>query len=306
MPSTLTHAYIGIESLKKLHNKPKNIINKRINNYKIYCQNMDILYFYHIFLLKGNIIQKLGHRFHAEHVYDSFKMLIDDNRKNKDLELFTFISGLIVHYISDSIMHPYIDFLSHNDNKRIHIDKHFEIETYIDNYFVNKYEKINYMKDNNSSIIFNYTREKIIEEEINKLFKTYWHFDNMGKFYYKALKDMHYAFKYVRHDKYGIKRKIYQFIDLNPFNLRKFKYLSYHFNLDNDEYYLNLNHQEWFNYCDKKQISNKSFLDLMEDVINQSSNIINNIYEYIFEEKDINLKELIGNNSYSTGLSIDN
>ena len=52
MPSTVTHAFLGIDTLKKLNIKPKMIIEERINNFKIYCQNMDVLYFYHIFLLK--------------------------------------------------------------------------------------------------------------------------------------------------------------------------------------------------------------------------------------------------------------
>ena len=48
MPSTITHAYIGLDSLKRINKKPKDIINRHLNNYKIYCQNMDVLYFYQI------------------------------------------------------------------------------------------------------------------------------------------------------------------------------------------------------------------------------------------------------------------
>ena len=305
MASTLTHTYIGLNTINRLNDKPKEIINKRINNYKIYCQNMDVLYFYHIFLLKGNKIQNLGHKFHSENVYNYFEMLINDNKLNKDFELFTFISGLITHYIADSTMHPYIDYLAHNKKRIIQIDKHFEIETYIDNYFVNKYEKINYKKDNNSNISFSYKEEDIIKNEISKLYKKFWNYENMGNIYYRSLKEMKFVFKYIRHDKYGIKKQLFKIIDLNPFNIRRCKYLSYHFNLDNNDYYLNLNHQEWYNYKDKKQISNKSFLDLMDDVEEKSAHIINELYNYIFENKNINLKDLIGNNSYSSGLPID-
>ena len=53
----------------------------------------------------------------------------------------SFFSGLITHYQADSIMHPYINYLSHNKKRIKEIDKHFEIETYIDNY---------YMKENNA------------------------------------------------------------------------------------------------------------------------------------------------------------
>ena len=125
MPSTITHAFIGLDTLDKLNYKPKKIINDHINNYKVYCQNMDILYFYHIYLLKGNIVEKLGHRFHHEKVFDSFKILIEDNKKNKDLELFTFIAGLITHYQADSIIHPYINSFTNTKNKTKGFNKHF-------------------------------------------------------------------------------------------------------------------------------------------------------------------------------------
>ena len=46
------------------------------------------------------------------------------------------------------------------------------------------------------------------------------------------------------------------------------------------------------------------FFDLYQIVINESSEIINTLYEYIYENKKINLKEVVGNNSYSTGLPI--
>ena len=306
MPSTVTHTYIGIDTLKKVNKKPREIINNHLNNYKVYCQNMDPLYFYHIFLPKENKIQEMGHAFHLENVFNYFNLLIEDNKQNKDLELFTFISGLITHYIADSTMHPYIDYLSHNDKKILQVDKHFEIETYLDNYFINKYETNNYKKINNTNLVFNYTKEEIIKDELNKLFKDIWNIDNMGNKYYQALDEMKYIFKHIRYDKHGIKKKLYKLIDINPFNVRRCTYLSYHFDLDNDNYYLNLNHNKWFNYNDEKQISDKSFLDLYSDVTTNSAHIINELYEYIFNNKKVNLKELIGNNSYSSGLPLDN
>lgn len=304
MPSTITHAYIGIDTLTKLNKEPKNIINNHINNYKIYCQNMDVLYFYHILYLKNNQVQVLGHRFHNENVFDYFKTLIEDNKKNKNHELFTFIAGLITHYKADSIIHPYINYLSHNVNRTKEIDKHFEIETYLDNYFINKYETNNYQRFNNSKLVFNYTEERIIKEEITKIFKQYFNFNNMGIKYYQALKTMAFVYKHIRYDKYGIKRILYKIIDFNPFNIRKTEYLSYHFRLDNDSFYLNSNHHRWFNYNDERYTSNQSFIDLYNDVIEKSSFIINELYDYIFKDKKVDLYRLIDNYSYSTGLKI--
>lgn len=301
MPSTITHAIIGLDTINKLNNKPKKIINDHIDNYKIYCQNMDVLYFYHIFLLKSNKIQKLGHLFHHEHVFDSFNLLIQDNKNNKDLELFTFIAGLITHYQADSIIHPYINYYVESSNETKGFSKHFEIETYLDNYYINSRINKNHKRFNNTSFVFNYKENKLIEEEITKVFKEFFNYPNMGKKYYYALKEMKFAYNYARYDKYGIKKQIYKTIDLNPFNIKRTRYLSYHFDLDNDEYYLNLNHKEWLNNNIK---STKSFLDLVNEVIDNSSTIINELYEYIFENKDVKLKKLIKNIDYGTGQDI--
>lgn len=305
MPSTITHGYIGLDTIKKLHQKPKDLLTKHVDNFKVYCQSTDILYFYHIFLLKSNKIQEIGHNFHAKNVFKSFEYLINLNKENKNSELFTFISGLITHYKADSIMHPYINYLSQNSNKILHQDKHFEIETYLDNYFVKKYERTDPKIHKHYKLIFNYQKEKIIIDSLNKMFKDVFNEENIGNIYYKALKEMNFVFKYIRHDKIGIKKAIYKLIDYNPFNIRRTKYLSYHFNLTNDNYYLNLEKREWYNTKKKSLTSNKSFLELYEDVINESSKIIDQLYLYVFENKKLDLKKLIGNNSYSNGLPLD-
>ena len=303
MPSTITHAFIGLDTIDKLNNKPKKIINDHINNYKVYCQNMDILYFYHIYLLKSNKIQDLGHKFHHEHVFDSFNLLIEDNKKNKDLELFTFISGLISHYQADTTIHPYVNSFTDYTCESKRFSKHFEVETYIDNYFI--YERLNHnhKKYNPTKFIFTYTEEDIIKEELDKLFSLFFNYPHMGKKYYRSLKEMAFTYDYVRYDKYGIKKKLYQIIDLNPFDIKRTKYLSYHFDLDNNPYYFNLDHNKWIDK-ETKQSSTKSFFDLYDETIDKSSYIINELYSYIFEDKKVDTKKLVKNLDYGNGLEI--
>ena len=195
-------------------------------------------------------------------------------------------------------MHPYVDSFSNNREEK---NIHFEVETYIDNYYVNMRLNKNHQKYNNTGFLFNYKEKKIIKDEINKLFLKLFNYPNMGSKYYRALKEMIFAYNYCRYDKYGIKRFLYQIIDLNPFDIQRTKYLSYHFDLDNNDYYLNLDHKEWLN---NGEISHKSFLDLYEEVINSSSIIINELYKYIFENKEVNTKKLVKNLDYVTGLEI--
>lgn len=304
MPSSITHAYIGLDTIKKLNDEPKKILINNVNNFNIYCQGMDILFFYRIYLLKSNKIQTLGHTFHKEKVFDSFKYLISKNKENKDLELFTYISGLICHYKADSTMHPYINFLATSKNRLLHIDKHFIIETYLDNYYLSINEKEDYRKINTGKLFFNYTKKDIIKETLNGLFEELYGYKNIGKKYYRALKEMQLAYKYFRYDPHRIKWHFYSFLDLNTLPIRRCKYLSYNFPLDNNEYYLNTNHNEWF-YPQKRELKyTSSFLELYTKVTDEASYIINELYEYIFNNKDIDLFKLIGNLSYSNGLPL--
>ena len=305
MPSSIVHAYIGLDTLKKLNNKPKTIIEKHIDNYKVYCQNMDVLYFYHILLLFSNKVQDLGHKIHNEKTIDIFKILINDNKINKDQELFTFIAGLITHYKADSIIHPFVNYYSKDNGEIKRRDNHFMIETYLDNYFINKRMHVNHKKYNNTKFVFNYKKERIIEDEITKVFQELYNYHNLGKKYYRALKEIKFVFNYARYDRFGIKRFIYKIIDLNPFkNIPRVEYLSYHFDLNNSDFILNNNHNTWHNPNKKELVSTKSFNDLYTDVINCSSMIINELYEYIFNNKDTDINKLIGNYSYSTGISL--
>ena len=303
MPSTITHAFIGLDTIKKLNNKPKKIINDHINNYKIYCQNMDVLYFYHIFLLKSNKVEDIGHRFHHEHVFDVFNRLIMDNKDNKNYELFTFISGLITHYMGDTTIHPYVNHFANYTSEAKRFSDHFEVETYIDNYFVNERLSKKHKSYNNSKFIFNYTEEDIIKKELDKIFLEFFNFKRAGYYYYRSLKEMKFTYNFVRYDKHGFKKLGYKLIDLNPFNIPRVTYLSYHFDVNKNDYYLNLSHNKWTN-PDTKEISNKSFFDLYNEVLDKSSNIINKLYDYIFEDKKVDLKDLIKDLDYGNGLPI--
>ena len=305
MPSTITHTYISIDSLNKLNYQPKRILTNNIENYKTYSQGMDVLYFYHIFLIKPNKVQQLGHRFHNYKTQEIFLYLINKNRQNKDDELFTFICGLISHYQADSFLHPFINYYAYSENKIKMQDKHFIIETFLDCYLINKTEKENHTKFKNYQLQFNTKKETIIKETIDDLYSKYFNYDNMGNIYYKSLNEMYLVFKYLRYDPLSIKKNIYKFIDINHLNIRRLKYLSYNIELTPLTKYLNNEYHVWYNVKDKKITSNKSFDDLYNEVIYNTTLIINKLYQYIFEDKNIDITSLIKNNSYANGLPLE-
>ena len=304
MPSTITHTYISLDTLEKVNKKPYEIISKNIEDYKTFAQGMDILYFYHIFLLKSNKVQSLGHKFHNYKTNDIFKYIIEYNKKNHSEIIFTYLAGLITHYVADSTIHPYVNFLAYNKKKLLHRDKHFEIETFLDNYMVNK--KNHYYKDyKNYQLQFNNKKNNDIVKLINDIYKVFFNYPNMGKKYYKGLNEMRFVFKYFRYDKTGLKRKMYQLIDKNKLNVRRTTYLSYNFDLNNFDFYLNTSNKKWYNIKNKNIESNQSFEELYEFVCQKASSIINKLYDYIYLDKDIDLDNLLENRSYSTGLIME-
>lgn len=303
MPSTITHTYLSLDILKKTKSAPKKIIEENLEDYKTFAQGMDVLYFYHILSLKENKVENLGHKFHNYKTNDIFKYIINHNKETKSKIIFTFLCGLITHYVADSTIHPYVNFLSKDNDKLKHRDNHFEIETYLDNYMEKK--KIeDYPNYKNYQLQFNNKKNREIINLIDGIFKEFFHYPNMGKKYYQGLKEMKFVFRYIRYDKYGIKRKLYKLIDKNKLKVRRTTYLSYNFPLTNQDFYLNQSNKEWYNIKDPKIKSHLSFEELYEMVVNKASYIINHLYDYIYLKKEIDLDTLLENKSYSTGLTL--
>lgn len=313
MPSSITHAYIAKDIYKELDKKIKNKFKEKdLENYKTYSEGPDIFYFYNIVFpinKKSRKIIEFGHYMHNNKVNEIFINLTNKVKESKKFPEFLFLIGLITHYITDLTIHPYINYKANMYVKKYSSkkDNHFKIETYIDNYMINKKENINYKKFKVHEFCFNFENNQDVIDLINKSFKEVFDLDKMGNYYFKSLKDMKRFFKYFRYDKIGIKKYIYKL--LNPISKRIFRdivYLSYNINLtkEKDKEYLNLNHELWYNLDNKNIKSHDSFLDLYDEVVEKSKNIILDLYEYIYEDKNIDLDKLFGNKSYSNGLPI--
>lgn len=128
----------------------------------------------------------------------------------------------------------------------------------------------------------------------------------MSKIYKQAIRNMRFFYRVIRYDPFAVKVNFYRFLDLfKPKKYLKLDILSYNQKVDLKSTYLNLNHEKWCNPTDKGMISNLSLIDLYQDSIIKTVWIINKINDYIYDNKDINLKSVIKNNSYVTGRDCD-
>lgn len=311
MPSSITHGYIAKDVYDVLDKKIKNKFKENdLENYKTYSQGPDIFYFYNIVLpinKRSREIIEFGHFMHNNKVNEFFINLCKRVKESKNFQEFLFLMGLTTHYLADSKIHPFINhkaslYVKKNSTKK---DNHFMLETYIDNYMIKIKEKDEYKKFKVHDFCFNSKYSTDIENLLNNSIEEIFDEKEMGISYYKALKDMKIFFKIFRYDPVGYKK--YFFKVLNPIAKRCFRdvrYLSYNFNLDKDIEYLNLEHETWYNIDNKKLKSNKSFLELYDEVVTDSKNTILELFNYIYENKDVDLEKLFGNKSYSNGLKI--
>ena len=112
-------------------------------------------------------------------------------------------------------------------------------------------------------------------------------------------------FHYLRYDPSRFKWYFYQVANVLAKKVfRDVRYLSYNFPLDKDEFCFNTKKENWYNIHNPKLVSNKSFFELYDDVIKESTRIINEVYDYIFNDKKVDLEKLYGNKLYATGVSV--
>ena len=310
MPSTVTHAYIAKDVYKNLDNKiTRKITNDNYNELLMFSSGFDILYFYKIVSLRpNNKVIKLGNLAHHSKTNEFLINLTNQIKETKNMHQFMYLMGLLTHYVADSTIHPYVNYKAKTITKKHFTprDGHFQIEAYLDNYFINKRENMYYKKYKIHDELFKVERNEDIVNLLNKAFSEVFHEDNIGEYYYKAISDMKNFYKVFRYDKTGLKRKFYNFANIFASRLfRDVRYLSYNFLLDNDIFYLNLEHEEWFNLKNPNSKSNKSLLELYDEVIDKASNIIEKTYEYIFEDKKIDLEKLFENKSYGDGIPLN-
>lgn len=312
MPSSITHAYIAKDVYQVLDKKIKAKISKdHLEDYKTYSQGADIYYFYKMltpFTKKSYEVRTFGRTCHAEKTNEVFINLTEKVKETKDFNQFLFLIGLMTHYNADSIIHPYINYKASLMNKKYFDgrDAHFLLETYLDNYMIKKRDTINYKTFKVHEFCFNLEKHDSVEVLLNQTFLEEFDIKNLGNYYFKGAKDMKKFFKYLRYDPNGYKRDIYKLLNfITRRCFRDVRYLSYNFDLLEDDKYLNLNHESWYNTDgDKNKLYNDSFLDLYSKVVSKTKEMIEVLYNYVFENKDVDLEKLFGNKSYGTGLPL--
>ena len=313
MPSIYLHNYFSNDIYNRL--KKENIIVPKDKSYfLLFSQSFDYLFSYNFLSIKkGKKIRNLGHYAHTHKVWDYFENMLTYMKKNNMLDdgNISYLYGSLSHYALDATFHPYVHYISGRFSKKNKKDtkkymgKHAINEIMLDAIFYyknnsSKYYKYKLYKDNSffKKIYF----DKKIQNTINYVFKKTFNVDNMGYIYNKSYLQYIPIYKYLMHDRTGLKKLLYKIIDfLTPFkNFKSYSY-SHHINKPNLSI-LNNDNEEWLHPITGEK-HNESVEELYNIAAKKLITYIKISNDYLNGKCTINkVKRVIGNNSYSTNL----
>ena len=309
MPATVMHAFFAKDVYDVL---PINIKEKLdFRRCKMFSQSMDSLIFYNLFsIFPGKKIRDFHSFFHMNKSQDFFINLLKYVRDNKlnDRDVYSFLVGVICHFVLDSTLHPYIiyktGFFKKNDPSTYKYNNvHDLMEVFLDNDMIKRRLQLNPYSFN----FINYSFDLYpFSEELNHLidysFYNTFKLKNMSHIYYKSLKQMRLALSLFRKDAWGIKKVLYKTIDtFTPKRCFRFEAISYHYPLNDKHNFLNTNHTLWRNPVSYGITSTESLADLYIKSIKQAKVLICASFDYL-DGKDIDLERVFPNISYLTGL----
>lgn len=317
MPSSITHAYFAQDVLNKVSDLSKRKICN--NDYlRVFAQGPDLFYFYNNLSSNNMKIRSFGgycHKHKTQEFFVNLVSYIKDNNLSGNGDVMSFLYGYITHMILDSVMHPFIYYKTgvfdrSNFNTYKYNGLHGEMEYYLDIYMIYQKEKKEAIKFKCYKYFSNISK---FDDELNKLidyvFKKTYDKDNMSNYVLKGTKGLRIVFKYIRYDRFGLKKYFYKLVDFfsSKDSSRK-EIMSYHVLHNKKLHYLNLDKKTWNHPCDINRVYDLSFVELYIIAIDKASNLINKVNLYLNDD-NANKRELyylFKDTSYITGMDCEN
>lgn len=306
MAGTITHAYFADDLYQKFDYNIQNNLIEYKENLKTYSQGHDIFFF--TTNIHNYKTKKIGNYMHRHNTKDFFKnmiLYIKNNNLENNYEIISFLYGNIYHYCLDSTVHPYIIYKAGIFNKKKketykYNSKHNEIESYIDAYFINKNEHI---EPNKYKLKFNTKVSKELKKMVDEVYKKTYNFNHMSLYLKQGLFNMKISYGILKYDPHKIKKKLYTKLDkITKENSKKFAHNSYAYELNNNDYYLNLKHKTWNHPRYKDEKHDESFVDLYNEALEKALVIIKGVNDFLYNNKDEKiLDKLFLNLSYYSG-----
>ena len=314
MAGTITHAYFANDLYNKLDKMTKEKLKEYKENLKTYSQGHDLFMFtFNILNLKQKNIASYMHKNDTREFFKNLVIYIKDNNLQDNYEVMSFLYGFICHYALDSTVHPYVTyktglFKKNDKNTYKYNSKHSDLETYVDAYMINKNENIKPNKFKIYKFCFNTKVSKELCDLIDYVFYKTYKFKHMSLYVKEGIFNMKVSYRLLRYDPFKIKMKIYKSIDKITLKSTKKLYpISYGYDLNNDNYYLNLDHKKWCHPRVKDEVYNYSFIDLYNNALDMALDIINKVNKILYKNDNTdNLNNIFLNLSFTSGKECHN
>ena len=270
MPSYKTHSIHGEILLPQIDKKVD--IDKE--DLKAYCLGPDAM------MLTDNSSFNNQHSSKTKEYFEQLLKIIKEKKLSDNKEVMAFLYGQIDHFVLDSTTHPLIYYMTEKKPSNI-VKYHSLLEMWIDEYISKKYNK----------------KESI-----------YYH-----KFFMKdkklvSLCDELYNKVYSRRNG-GIKYSIGMFYTIAFEVIRKnsqllIPYMTKRVGNRETVSCLNLKHKTWYN-PETGEERKASFDDLWKKSFDISLETIEDVNNYLYNDKPLNNSLINNNTSYNTGLSCE-
>ena len=285
MPNYVTHEVMG--ELIDIPNSRVDLDKKLLSAFSV---GHDLM-----FSVNGAISET-----HNTKTRDFFYTLINyiiDNKLYDDASVMAFLYGSIMHYQLDKTVHPYIYYMTNGVPKSRIVNFHMASEEFLGNFILKN--KISLSR-------------KDISSNLNSISKI----DNDSMV--SAVVDDVYSKVYGFHNSMSsVKKTVIYLKALEIFKelIKEDKKLAY-YNFIGFEHYLNVSDMcidtltnvkkdIWFDPISKKKRS-ESFLELFDESLYSSQDVIEKVNDVIYGNKDIScLDSIFVDDSYDTGLPCD-
>lgn len=273
------------------------------------AQGPDPLY-YNFFNKTHKDYRKCANKMHREDTNKFFVNMIEYVKNNLDRDTYSFLAGFICHYFLDVKIHPYV----YNNVGQYSIDDpsthsyrglHLKFERSIDAVLI---ERDLGIKHNHFKLIDKHYKlntapfslMSIMDHSIFETFGT----EHGGVMYLIGSQKMYKNLKYAVRDRFGIKKQIFKIMDI--FNKEKdmfYQDIPFYNHIE-DYDFLNLKKKTWYHPKTNEEY-NYSVIDLYDQARELSVKTIEEVSQYLFEDKTIDLNKLFTNLSYNTGMNCD-
>lgn len=281
MPNYMTHSVHGEKVLEEIDKR----IELNINDFKTFCIGFDT------FILTDYSLFKRQHR---EKTKDYFEALLKEIKKRNlqdNSETISFLYGELDHFILDIIIHPLIYYMTKALKKEHLMDYHSLVETWIDDYVIQKYGDIEPHYYHKWRI-----KDKELKTLIREVYKNIYNESNMIFKYDVGISSVNIYDYLARRNRALIAPLICKAVNLGDILYRK--------DIERIKPFLNLNHEIWYNPETEEELT-ESFDDLWAKAIEEAKEAIYDVNRFLYDDKPLTTRIIKDNLSANTGLPCD-